>query len=51
MTVQQLIDTLQTIEDKTREIRVMGSTGGFPDDIEFVRDTRSGIIIYVEPEY
>lgn len=51
MTVQELIDTLQSIEDKTREIRVLHNIGDFADDIEYVRDTGSGILIYTEPNY
>lgn len=50
MTVQQLIATLQSIEDKTRDVRILSDIYNFAYTIETVRDTGSGIIIYGELE-
>lgn len=50
MTVQELIDTLQSIEDKTQNIRVLSDIYNFAYNIETVRNTGSGIIIYAELE-
>ena len=51
MTVQELIDTLQSIDDKTQEIRILSDANNFPDDIDCVLGTGSGILIYTVPEY
>ena len=51
MTVQELIDTLQSIDDKTQEIRILTHADNFPDDIDYVGGTGSGILIYTEPNY
>ena len=48
MTVQELINALQGIEDKTREIRVTQNENNLAYHIECVRDTGAGILIYPE---
>ena len=46
MTVQDLVNILLSIEDKTREIRVLDNHGNDSVNIEYVRDTGSGILVY-----
>ena len=50
MTVQQLIAALQSIDNKTQNIRVLSDIYNFAYNIETVRNTGSGIIIYAELE-
>jgi hypothetical protein len=50
MTVQELITTLQSIEDKTREIRITQNDNNTAHTIECVLDTGAGILIYPELE-
>ncbi len=50
MTVQELIDELQKVEDKSLEVEIFSDTKGTNNEIKCLLFSKKRTIIYVEPK-